>query len=489
MHLAKRIYLYLGCIFIVAMLIFGIISYQREAQELEIDTVHDIVTLGRGFASAVASVWQRDGEARALKIIREANNEKSRIRVRWVWLDNTSIPRYCPTISARRLRELGNRPFLVRHGCRIDGEDALFAYFPVLTSSSRLGAIELSESLVYLHRQSRANAWRLFMAALLILAVVGVLMRYVGHRMVGERMQRLVSFARQIGQGDLQNRLHLGGNDEITELCAEMNQMAEQLQEAEHRAAMENEARIATLEQLRHTDRLATLGKLSSGMAHEIGTPLNVVLGRAKLIESEELERSEIIENARIISQQTERITKIMRQMLDYAHRNSPNRTRVNIRKLLEQIAAMLQYQAAKQTVEIKFTGLEKIPEINIDPGQIQQVLLNLMMNGLQAMPVGGILNIELSVGAYSPPISDSYKPEAYLRVAIMDSGPGIDAELLTQIFEPFFTTKGVGKGTGLGLSIAREIVQEHRGWLEAANVEGQGACFTLYLPVEDEDG
>lgn len=487
MKLAQRIYLYLGCIFIVAMTIFGVISYQREVRELEAYNIHDVVVLGRGFAAAVGIVWQREGEARALKIIREANNDRNRIRVRWVWLDNNSIPRYCPTISTRRLQELRKRPFLISRGCRVDGEDALFAYFPVLTSYSRLGALELSESLVYLHRQSRVNAWRLLLAALLILMVVGVLMRYVGRRMVGQRMQSLVSFARQIGRGDLHKRLRIGGNDEITELSVEMNQMAAQLQEAEQKAVAENEARIAALEQLRHTDRLATLGKLSSGMAHEIGTPLNVVSGRARLIENEDLEHSEIIENAAIIRQQTERITEIMRQMLDYAHRTTPHRTKVNVRQLLDQTAVMLQYLAAKQGVEIEFADLTKIPEISIDCGQIQQVLMNLMMNGIQAMPQGGILTISLSVGVYSSPELPDYRPAAYLKVAIIDNGSGIDDDSLAQIFEPFFTTKGVGKGTGLGLSIARGIVQEHRGWIEAGNAEKQGACFTIYLPVEDD--
>ncbi|NOX25377.1 MAG: HAMP domain-containing protein [Deltaproteobacteria bacterium] len=488
MKLAQRIYLYLGGIFILAMTIFGVISYQREVRELETSSIHDVVLLGRGFAAAVGIVWQRGGEAQALKTIAEANDDKSRIRVRWVWLDDTSIPCYCPAVSSRNLRGLRSRSFLIRRGRRVDGVDALFAYFPVHTNSFRRGALELSESLASLHRQSRVNAWRLSMAALLILIVVGILMRYVGLRMVGQRMQKLVNFARQIGRGDLQKRLLISGKDEIAELCAEMNQMAARLQEAEQRAAAENVARISALEQLRHTDRLATLGKLSSGMAHELGTPLNVVSGRARLMEDGGLEQAEIVENARIIQQQTTRMTKIMRQMLDYAHRTTPHRNRANIRQLLEQVVGMLHVGYSKGA-EIEFTGLEKPPDIYVDYSQIQQVLMNLMMNGLQAMPHGGVLTISLAVGVNNPPDSDRYRPAAYLSVAVIDSGPGIDAELLPQIFEPFFTTKGVGKGTGLGLSIAREIVQEHRGWILARNVEGRGACFTIYLPVEDDDG
>ena len=490
MKLAQKIYFYLGCIFIVAMTIFGIFSYQREALELEASTIRDVLILGRGFASAVSNIWQSSGEEQALKIVRDANsNAKYGIRVRWVWLDDTPLPQYHPQVNIRHLRGLRFRGFLIKRGYRLDGVETLFAYFPVQTGPMQIGALELSEPLIYLHRQSRVNALRLSLAALLLLGAVGIMMWYVGRSMVGCRMQKLVDFSRQIGRGNLENRLHLSGADEISELCREMNQMAEQLHQAKQELLAENEARIATLEQLRHTDRLATLGKLSSGMAHELGTPLNVVSGRAKLIEDEDMSREETKENAMIIRQQAERMTTIMRQVLDYARRTTPHRTKVNIRPLVEQVIIMLGHQAQKQGVEINLTGLDKLPDIAIDYGQIQQVLTNLLMNGLQAMPHGGGLTITLSVAICSPPDSANYQPAAYVIVEIKDSGPGIAPDLLPQIFEPFFTTKGVGQGTGLGLSIAKEIVQEHRGWISVESGEGQGASFTVHLPVENYNG
>lgn len=490
MKLAQKIYFYLGCIFIVAMTIFGIFSYHREALELESGTIRDVLILGRGFASAVSNIWQSSGEEQALKIVRDANsNSKYGIRVRWVWLDDTAFPQYYPQINAHQLRRLRFTGFFIKRGYRRDGVEALFAYFPVQTGPMQIGALELSEPLIYLHRQSRVNAMRLSMAALLLLVAVGIMMWHVGRSMVGYRMQKLVNFARQIGQGNLENRLHLSGEDEISELCREMNQMAEQLQQAKQELLAENEARISTLDQLRHTDKLATLGKLSSGMAHELGTPLNVVSGRARLIEDEDMGREEIMENARIIRQQADRMTMIMKQMLDYARRTTPHRNQVNIRQLVEQVIIMLGHQAQKQGVEISLNGLDKLPDIAIDYGQIQQVLTNLLMNALQAMPDGGSLKINLSVGISSPPEAANYQPAAYVTVEIKDSGPGIAPDLLTQIFEPFFTTKRVGQGTGLGLSIAREIVQEHEGWISVTSEGGQGACFTVHLPVENYDG
>ncbi|VAW39745.1 hypothetical protein MNBD_DELTA03-317 [hydrothermal vent metagenome] len=488
MKLAQKIYLYLGCIFIVAMTIFGVFSYQRESVELETDTIRDVVVLGRGFAAAVSHVWLTNGEERAMKIIHDVNNGKFHIKVRWVWLDDTSVPRFCPQVDRRVLRNLAVLPFLIAKGCRLNGQDAIFAYFPVRTNSSRPGALELSASLSYLHRQSRINAWRLSLVVFLLLVAVGLLMWHVGQRMVGQRMQKLVRFARQLGQGQLDNRLCLEGDDEIADLCLEMNQMAEQLQDAKQHLLAENEARIATLEQLRHTERLVTLGKLSSGLAHELGTPLNVISGRARLIENGDMEQEEVVENAAIIRQQTERVTRIIRQMLDYARRTSPQRTKVNLRELIEQVVVILQHNARKQAVEIVVSGLiEKAPEIFVDYGQIQQVITNLLMNGLQAMPQGGRLEIRLTVGVYSPPAAGHYQPMSCAVIMVFDNGPGLADEVLERAFEPFYTTKGVGQGTGLGLSIAREIVVEHGGWITAANIEdGTGACFTVYLPLEE---
>jgi signal transduction histidine kinase len=264
--------------------------------------------------------------------------------------------------------------------------------------------------------------------------------------------------------------------------------MCEQLSLAREAVRKETEARIATLEQLRHSERLATIGQLAAGMAHELGTPLNVVTGRAKLMASEDLKKEEIIENSRIIREQVDRMTRIMRQLLDFARRQTARRHPTDIRKVAGQVLDMLDATAHKNRVTLAFVQNDNAFMIAIDQAQIQQVLTNLVMNGIQAMPNGGRLELGLSVERALRSDRERSEEKNCLAIRVRDEGAGISEENKKRIFEPFFTTKEVGKGTGLGLSIAHGIVEEHGGWIEVESELGKGSCFTVYLPMENNE-
>ena len=265
-----------------------------------------------------------------------------------------------------------------------------------------------------------------------------------------------------------------------------MNSMSGQLQEARNELIRETSGRIEALEQLRHSERLATVGRLSAGMAHELGTPFNVVAGRAKLIMSADMSKEEIDECARIIVEQVERMTRIMRQLLDFARSHTSRKTLADIPQLVTQVLKILSPMARKQDVSLMQTSGEQIPRIPIDPLQIQQVLVNLVVNGIQAMPGGGRLEVGIRVERMAPPKGEDGPPRDYLALRVEDEGEGIPTENQNSIFDPFFTTKDVGQGTGLGLSIAYGIVQEHRGWIDVESKASKGSCFTIYLPMEE---
>lgn len=223
-------------------------------------------------------------------------------------------------------------------------------------------------------------------------------------------------------------------------------------------------------EQLRRTERLAELGILASGLAHEIGTPMNVILGRAEYL----LQRSEnegMRKGLETIVRQVERITKIMNQLLAYARRRPAELRRMDLRRTVEETLEMIQEKIAKHgiAVETDFDGA--VSDIDGDPDQISQVLLNLFLNALHAMEEGGTLRI----GAH--PL------QGEVRLSVSDTGQGIPPEHLTKIFEPFFTTKEVGKGTGLGLSVVTGILQEHHGAIAVESEPGRGTTFTITLP------
>ncbi|MEJ2700764.1 MAG: ATP-binding protein, partial [Desulfuromonadales bacterium] len=277
----------------------------------------------------------------------------------------------------------------------------------------------------------------------------------------------------RIASGDFSETLELRGRDEFAALATALDRMRGRLADARQ----SDQARLEALEKLRHTERLATIGRLSAGMAHELGTPLNVIAGRAKLIAGQSLPPEEVGRSARIINEQAERMTAIMRQLLDFARRGSLRTAPVNLERLAGSVQEMLLPAAQKQGVSITLASSTEPLEVVADSAQLQQVLLNLVMNGIQAMPDGGTLEICLKgQNGISPPEGIEPGSGHWAVIAVRDSGVGIPDEDLPHLFDPFFTTKDIGQGTGLGLAIAYGIVQEHGGWIEVDSRSGQGS-------------
>lgn len=227
---------------------------------------------------------------------------------------------------------------------------------------------------------------------------------------------------------------------------------------------------------MRRTDRLATVGQLAAGLAHEVGTPLGVIAGRAQMIASGEVVEREALDSARIVAEQAKRISGIVRQLLDFARKRPPEMTSVDLRALARSTAELLEPMARKQGVSVELAPEEPTGRARGDAGQLQQVLTNLVVNAVQATPRGK--KVELAVR----PAEDRW-----VEVVVRDQGSGISPEVRDHVFEPFFTTKDVGEGTGLGLSVAHGIVEEHGGMIEVDTEVGQGSCFTIRLPRAEE--
>lgn len=261
--------------------------------------------------------------------------------------------------------------------------------------------------------------------------------------------------------------------------------MCDQLVESQATLLRETAARIAAMEQLRHADRLKTVGRLASGTAHGLGTPLNVVSGRAGLIVSGKLSAEEIVKSADAIQKEAKKMTAIIRQLLAFARRNTPKRTPVDLSRLVGQTIELLSPSAEKHRVMLSLSGDTQDTVAMVDADQIQQVLTNLIVNAGQAMPDGGAVQLAVHRTHARPPEGCDAAVGEYFRIDVEDEGQGISEESLRHVFEPFFTTKEVGEGTGLGLSIAYGIVQEHDGWIDVTSQPGEGSCFSVYLPEE----
>jgi signal transduction histidine kinase len=316
----------------------------------------------------------------------------------------------------------------------------------------------------------------------------------LGSSIVGRPVRALVDQARRIGAGDLGIVQDLTQHDEIAELGREMNAMSSKLSDANARLVAETAGRVHALQQLRHAERLVTVGKLASGIAHELGTPLNVVSGRAKMISQNPASDEAIRNNARIVMEQSQRMAQIIRQLLDFARAGKPNKASVDLRHLASSTLSMLRPIADKKRVTLDFDSHEPVPEVVADAAQLQQVVTNLVVNAVQASSEGCQVEVGLRTaqGARRPVNAGSSTPaeperaRGFVCITIADHGSGMGEPTLERIFEPFFTTKDVGEGTGLGLAVTYGIVQEHGGFITVESKLGEGSRFEVYLPLPD---
>lgn len=467
---------------LLSVVVYSSVAASREVDHIETTVAEDLASLGRTLSTSVLAVWERDGEARALELV-AVHDRDDAIDVRWTWLDVDGNHSFSPkggfTVVPSLLR--GEQRTWV--GVSPSGKRHVYAYVPLLREGMRPAALEFSRPLVQESQVFWSEIREQLLTSTIVVAFAAAVASLLTSMIISRPLARVAEQARRIGRGDLSHQLPVRGSDEVAELVEELNAMCASLKEARTRAAAEAEKRVSTLEQLRHADRLRTVGTLASGIAHELGTPLNVIAMRAKMVATGEVPPDQAPESARIIVSQTERVTNIVRQLLDFARRRTPKRTETDLADLAERTTHLLSGLAKKSGVTMKVERSERV-KLKVDAAQIEQALTNLIINGIHAMPQGGQLAILVREGeAASPRTPDS--PQRCAIVEVSDSGVGIAPENLDRIFEPFFTTKGVGEGTGLGLSVTHGIVEDHGGWMHAQSSVGVGTRFTVFLPVD----
>jgi len=477
------LFLVLGMCIVLA--IDAAVVMRRERLLLESDVYLDGRDTGQALASAVARVLDKDGEAQAREIVRRADKASTHLRFRWVRLHAAPGTPEGPHSSAGNLGDLepGAASSLIVESNR-KGEPLLLTYIPIVSGKRNVAALEVSEVLDDERRHLRNVIVNRVVTTLLLTALMGALAAAAGAWLIGRPISQLVAKARRVGEGDLTMPLNFTQKDEIGTLAGEIDAMCDRLASAQAGLTAETTARINAIEQLRHSDRLATVGQLASGLAHELGTPLNVVAQRAKMIATGEVTGTEAADGARIVFEQTQRITDVLRQLLDFARRRTPQPAPHDVQQLAEQTAAMLLPLAKKRSSTIHVDRGAPV-QACIDRAQIQQVLTNLVMNGIQAMQEGGSVHIRVVQRHAVPPADVDLPASEQVCIEVEDAGPGIEPEMMPRIFEPFFTTKDVGEGTGLGLAVAYGIVRDHGGWIELKSELGRGSRFSVYLPLE----
>ena len=231
--------------------------------------------------------------------------------------------------------------------------------------------------------------------------------------------------------------------------------------------------------ELREKENLALIGTVVSSIAHNLSNPLNIISGNADYLLLDRKDRDEGYEELKVIVQETTRITKGIRQILNFSRPVILTKEKINIQSLIQNILSSVNYLISEQKeicIETEFG--ENLPEILIDKEQVKDVLLNLLTNAIQAIKIKGIISIKTS-----KKFIENIHGKEYLGIEISDSGGGISPKDLPHIFTPFFSTKEYGKGTGLGLAFAERVIKEHHGTIEVTSTVGKGTTFSLNIP------
>jgi two-component system NtrC family sensor kinase len=486
--MAKLVFILLLGI-VVVLLIDGYLSVRREVELFEWNMKRNALLLGHAMKGLVIDSWGSDGGKRALRLIQDANEHERQVSIRWIWLDAAPGTRSAPLASREELTPLVHGKEVCLRTREKQGQGDLTVYVPVAVDASRVGALELTESLSELTAYIRTTRLRTVVLVGLLVVGSGLLAMPLGIHLVGQPLTRLVEKTRRVGTGDLTRPIDLRGGDELAELAVALNAMCEQLEASRDKVHTETAARIAAIEQLRHADRLKTVGRLASGLAHELGTPLNVIAVRAGLIADRSVSDAEVVESGTIIKAQAERITGLVRKLLDFARRSAPQWAVVDLRQVADVAVKLVQAYAKKQGVALAVACPDVPALAQVDAGQIEQVITNLVMNAVQAMPGEGQVAIAIRACQTMPPAGHTGDEGEYLCLSVTDEGTGIVEEHRQHVFEPFFTTKDVGEGTGLGLAIVYGIIAEHDGWIDVTSEVGKGSCFSVYLPKVPDAG
>lgn len=398
------------------------------------------------------------------------------------------VPTGLTSSQLRRLRTLIDVPQLTFSDVE-DGQ--YFLALPLRMPSAReedqtvLGMLEIARSAAAIETTS-ADLRRAVILVVLIVLVTTVMVGALASRFVSRPITKLLRGIDDVAKGDLSHVILSERDDEIGAIATRFNDMTYSLRESRAETQRQNEAKLALEQRLGQTEKLATLGQLAAEIAHEVGTPLNVIAGRARSIQRKAKDPEVVEKNASIVAEQTARITRIIQRLLDFTRRKvgAVERQPVDVNELASTTLELLAGQLSVARVKTRLDRDPTLPRVAADADRLQQVLINLFLNAVQAMPEGGSLSVETRVVRRTRPGLEGSAEQEFVRCSVSDTGVGISPDIRDKIFDPFYTTKAGQGGTGLGLAVCSGIVKEHDGWIEVDGGPSGGTVFRVYLPA-----
>lgn len=435
-----------------------------------VDRIKEIVYKGekyKGIETGTATIFQHD--LRISTNVKKANGERA------------LGTRVSKEVNQAVLKE--GKPWI--HRAFVVNDWYITAYEPIKNIDDKIIGILYVGMLEKPYVDLRNNVMIIFTGMSILCVVFLVVILYFVTSTIIQPLQDMIFATNKIAQGNLNQKVEINFRDEIGELAQSFNQMTKNLKMANEKLihwgkTLEErvEERTKELREMQdyliQSEKLASLGKISAGVAHEINNPLTSILINAHLMLEKTEKKHPFHEYLNLIADETSRCTNIVKGLLEFSRQDPPQKVYSDVNEIINRTLQLLENQASFQNIRIIKKLNENLPRTKLDENKINQVFWNLMINSSEAMPKDGTLTI----------VSQFSADENYIEIDFIDTGVGIPKEAINKLFDPFYTTKS--NGIGLGLAISYGIIEQHQGKIEVKSEPGQGSVFTISLPVKD---
>ncbi len=359
--------------------------------------------------------------------------------------------------------------------------------------TSVLGVLDIVYSLDDINRNLRTTMLGIAGFSVGFIGLAALLVGFFVHRLVYLPLRDLESGAQRLSAGNLDQPIPVRSGDEFGKLASSFNTMTDtlrmsraELQDWGHTLEQKvdertQELRRAQAETMRG-EKLASVGLLASGVAHELNNPLTGILTFSHLVRQKMPDKSADAEDMDLVIRETKRCAAIIKRLLDFAREKHPEKKFTDLNQVIDDTVRIVEKPAHLRDIEITLDLDRTLPPIWIDADQIKQVIMNMLVNAQHAVEEKG--SITVSTRQAQDPRAPATESRPMVAISIVDTGCGIPEKNLKRIFDPFFTSKDVGKGTGLGLSVSHGIIEAHGGLIEVQSKVGEGSTFRVYLPL-----
>jgi len=525
-----KVVFYLMIALSLAMVAFTALVVRHQREELLRETERYLAQISDVIKNSTRFAMLANNQAYVGNIIHDVGNQGNIEKVRILREDGTIVHSTYPAeVGLKVAREAGTEIFRERNGASpeaipqtqrlrtfstFEGKHMLRSVDVIRNepscynsechhhskAESVLGVVDIQYSLDDMDRRMRANAIAMVALSLGFILLAALTVGFFVHRLVYVPLRDLEAGARRLSSGNLGETIPVRSDDEFGQLAASFNAMTvalrkseEELREwgrtLEHKVEKRTqELRIAEAETAR-SEKLASVGLLASGIAHELNNPLTGVLTFTTLLRKKMLDGSPDAEDLDLVIRETKRCATIIRRLLDFAREKTPEKKFADLNRVIEDTARIIERPASFRDIEIAMDLDPDLPQVWVDADLIKQVIMNMLVNAQHAIEHEGSITVRTRRCPQPRSPEPGMAPVPTVEIAIIDTGCGIPEKDLKRIFDPFFTSKEVGKGTGLGLSVSHGIIRAHGGAIEVESTVGKGSTFRIYLPVEPPAG